>query len=93
MFVVRYMIVATALLAATVAWGLAMGLGAWQIIGCAALALLALQLAVLTLVVVLALRGAGGIAAEGRAAKGAALRRMETADRRRPATHLVILPK
>lgn len=87
MFVVRYMIVATAVLAVTVAWGLGTGLGAWQIIGFAGLALLALQLAVLGLVAVLALRGAGGTPT------GTAFRGMGAADRRHPAPHLVILPK
>ena len=56
MFVVRYLVVAVAMVCGIVVWGLIGGLGLWQIAGIAGAAVLALQAAVLAYIAVLALR-------------------------------------
>lgn len=79
MFVIRYLMVALAILSATLAFGLGAGLGGWQIAGLMALVALALQAGVIGYVALLAFRPRpwrGGMARS-----------------RLHGSHLVILPK
>lgn len=99
MFVVRYLMVALALVAGIVLWGVAADLGVWSILRLAGLAVLALQAGVLALVAVLALRsrGVGGPDAggpqHGVPARLGALVRRGPLRGRGPGPYLVILPK
>lgn len=60
MFVVRYLMVAVALVAGIILWGVAADLGFWPILRRVVLAVLALQAGVLVLIAVLALGSGGG---------------------------------
>ncbi|ARJ68960.1 hypothetical protein [Paracoccus contaminans] len=79
MFVIRYLMVALAVLSATLAFGLGAGLGGWRIAGLMALVALALQAGVVGYVALLAFRP--------RPWRG------DTAKSGLHNSHLVILPK
>lgn len=79
MFVIRYLMVALAILSATLAFGLGAGLGGWQIAGLMALVALALQAGVVGYVALLAFRPRPS--------------QRDRAKDRQHRSHLVILPK
>lgn len=99
MFVVRYLMVAVALVAGIILWGVAADLGFWPILRLVGLAVLALQAGVLVLVAVLALRPRGGGGPDpggpqhGVPSRLAGLFRRGRLRGRGPGPYLVILPK
>lgn len=103
MFVVRYLMVAVALVAGIILWGVAADLGLWPILWLVSLAVLALQAGVLVLVLVAVLaprpRGGGGPDPGGPqhgvpSRLGGLFRRGRLRGRGRgPGPYLVILPK